>query len=471
MSRRSMIRIAAIAVAGVALGVLIGAEVPIALVCVALWVTVGVVGWAVVVSDQVSASAISPVLIVAGLGLIYGTIVPVALASAEETFLLGVDYRPWFWTASAICALAVVAFIVGYALAAPRQGVAVPVERAVVDQSQGANLSGSLIDRVAKVLALVAGMLILYRFARYGVGGWAIRLGDDRSAESGVTAYVTYAPQYLGGLLLYLFYQVRSTAVRRLCGALIFLLAFYFFATGVRYLVITMLCAVALLQYWRKRGRLLPPARSLLAVLVGGGVVLGVGGYLRTVSQYGATAVGIRESAARSFDVFLPLAGLVPYTGENGYLFGTSYTYLVYQVVPRSVWPAKPYPPTVTAIGGYTALQEGRAFPVWGEMFLNFGWIGVAVGMAMFGYGVRRLMLYWLRNRLRFVTLDVLAAISVPLLLQWTSRGLFVQLVYNTMGLIVGVLAVFALERRLVRLAARREVGSHAVLVAPREAG
>lgn len=468
MSRR---RIASIAVAGAALGVLIGAEVPIAFVCVALWVAVGVVGWAVVGSDRVTASAISPVIIVAGLAAIYGTVVPVVLASREETYLLGVDYRPWFWTASAMSALAVIAFIVGYALAAPRHGASAPVELAVVDNNPNTNPSGSLIDRVAKLLALFAGALILYRFARYGLGGWAIKLGEDRTVESGVTAYITYAPQYLGGLSLYLFYRVRSVAVRRLCGAVILLLAFYFFAIGVRYLVITMIGAFALLHYWRRRRRLLPPARSLLAALVVGSAVLGVGGYLRTVSQYGSTAVGIQESAARSFDVFLPLAGLVPYTGQSGYLFGSSYAYLAYQVVPRSVWPGKPYPPTVTAIGQYTDIKEGRAFPVWGEMFLNFGWSGVAIGMALFGCGVRRLMLYWLRNRLRLVTLDVLAAISIPLLLQWTSRGLFVQLVYNTMGLTVGVLAVFALERHLVRAAARGQLGSPPVLVAPLEAG
>lgn len=465
-------RIVFIVLVGAVLGLLIGAEVSIAWVCVALWVTVGVVGWAVVASDRLSGSAVSPVLIVGGLGVIYGTVVPIVLASKGETFLAGVDYRPWFWTASAICALAVVAFIVGYALAAPRHTPPDAVtELAVGAPVPSTNRSGSLIDRVAKILGLVAGGLILYRFARYGVGGWAIRLGEDRTAESGVSAYVTYAPQYFGGLLLYLFYRVRSTALRRLCAALVLLLAFYFFATGVRYLVITMISALALLHYWRKRRRLLPPARSLLAVLVVGSVILGVGGYLRTKSQFGAAATGIQESAARSFDVFLPLAGLVPYTGQAGYLFGTSYAYLGYQVIPRSVWPGKPLPPTVTAIAGYTDVREGRAFPVWGEMFLNFGWYGVAFGMGFFGYGVRKLMQYWLRHRLRFVTLDVLAAISIPLLLQWTSRGLFVQLVYNTMGLMVGALIVFALERRLVRGAARGQVGSRPVLITSGEAG
>jgi hypothetical protein len=174
----------------------------------------------------------------------------------------------------------------------------------------------------------------------------------------------------------------------------------------------------------------------------------------------GSTAAGIQESAARSFDVFLPLAGLVPYTGQAGYQFGSSYGYLAYQVIPRSVWPGKPLPPTITAIGAYTEIREGRSFPVWGEMYLNFGWYGVAIGMGMFGYAVRKMMRYWLRNRFRFATLDVLAAISIPLLLQWTSRGLFVQLVYNTMGLIVGVLIVLALERRWARAQARRPVVS-----------
>jgi hypothetical protein len=86
-------------------------------------------------------------------------------------------------------------------------------------------------------------------------------------------------------------------------------------------------------------------------------------------------------------------------------------------------------------------------------LFLNFGWYGVIGGMGAFGYGLRRWLGYWRWNRERFATLDILAAVTIALLVQWVSRGLFVQLVYNTMGLLIGPLILYVVERRQAQMA------------------
>lgn len=411
-------------------------------VAIFLWVVAALVTLIVVANDKIASSSVSPVLLVFGLAVIYAIVVPLGLIRNQKTYLLGIDYRPWFWAASATAALSAACFSFGYALA-PR------VRNATQLQSVDATAIAPAIAKLGRRLATVAGLLFLYRIASYGLGGWAIRLSQDRSSLEGATAYITYAPQYLAGLALFLWHISQRRRTRWLWGVLLAVLTFYFFAAGVRYLVIVMAGSVALLYQWRRGRSPLPRVRYLALAVLLGYILLGFGGSLRAQSSGGST--GIRASANDSFQIFLPMAGLIHHTEATGYIMGSSYTYLAYQVVPRSLWAGKPFPPTYDAIASYTDIREGQSFPLWGEFFLNFGWYGIAGGMIIFGYGMGRWLRYWLAYRTDLLMLDIIAAVTIPLVVQWVSRGLFVQLVYNTMGLLVGPLILLAYERQLGR--------------------
>lgn len=448
------------------IGAAIGGRPSMDKVALFLWGLAALVTLVVVLNDRIAGSSISPVLIVSGLAVIYGAVVPLNLLRKQETYLLGIDYRPWFWAASAAAALSVASFSLGYALSG---GNKLPASGETIE---GASILPA-VSRLARRLALFAGLLFLYRIFSYGLGGWAIRLSEDRSALEGATAYITYAPQYLAGLSLFLWHVSTTRGARYLHGALMAFLTFYFFASGVRYLVIVMIGSAGLLYYWKKRQRLIPRLRYLLIAVVVGFVVLGVGGNLRAQSSGGTT--GIQASASQSFQIFLPMAGLIAHTEQHGYVLGTSYTYLGFQVIPRSLWSGKPFPPTYDAIAAYTDIREGQSFPLWGELFLNFGWYGIAGGMTLFGYGMGKWLRYWLKHRADVLMLDVIAAITIPLIVQWISRGLFVQLVYNTMGLLIGPLILLGYERRLRRrrqsvlpLNARETSTAGAVAIVPR---
>ncbi|MBX6330730.1 MAG: hypothetical protein IRY91_02665, partial [Gemmatimonadaceae bacterium] len=79
---------------------------------------------------------------------------------------------------------------------------------------------------------------------------------------------------------------------------------------------------------------------------------------------------------------------------EGGYMHGSTLSYLAYAFVPRVLWPDKP----VIAKGTWFALQIGQAWigrdgrinnsvnmTVPGELYLNFGWLGVIPGCLLFG--------------------------------------------------------------------------------------
>ena len=381
-------------------------------------------------SDPTSRSALGGLLVAAFLGCLYGIYVPLTLQSPGAGLLQGVNYGPWIWEASVVTAVATVCFIAGLSLAGDRRSLA------VTDASSPRQATSPRLQAAALVL------LSVFLVASAAVSG----IGESHSATQ-PAAYLLYAPQYALGAGLFLYYLGRSKLVRRIGGVTCLILTASFAASGVRYLALVGAAALLILTIWTRGPVRLPRARMFwLAVLVGF-VALSILGVTRqSGSELSSTSV--ITSGIDSSDVVLPLAAVIKRTQDRGFLLGTSYTYLVIQVVPRQVWPGKPTPPTVDVIGEFSDVREGRAFPLWGEMYLNFGWLGVVIGMAAIGYFYRRLLRAWGTRRVDSPGLDVAMALCAPLLVQWMSRGLFVQLIYNSAGLLVVPLMLARADRQ-----------------------
>jgi hypothetical protein len=92
-----------------------------------------------------------------------------------------------------------------------------------------------------------------------------------------------------------------------------------------------------------------------------------------------------------SFNQLSQIGGLVE---RNGHYDGRTFAHLRYAFVPRVLWPEKPK----IALGAWFAMEIGQAVATadgWynnsvnmtqaGELYLNFGWIGVIPGLALFG--------------------------------------------------------------------------------------
>jgi len=96
---------------------------------------------------------------------------------------------------------------------------------------------------------------------------------------------------------------------------------------------------------------------------------------------------------------------------EEGYLHGQTLAYLGYAFIPRFLWPQKP----AIAKAAWFALHIGLAYvrrdgqisnainmTIPGELYLNYGWVGVFVGLALLGYFVAafwRTTDFWTRPR------------------------------------------------------------------------
>jgi hypothetical protein len=110
------------------------------------------------------------------------------------------------------------------------------------------------------------------------------------------------------------------------------------------------------------------------------------------------------EATSQRLDALGVLTVIVRETPERvPFQGGWTIGYIFLSYVPRVLWPGKP----VTSIGqwvtdAYTALPgtiQSHTGPSWiGELYFNFGHLGVGVGMALFGIYFRFLQSYVLRS-------------------------------------------------------------------------
>lgn len=175
--------------------------------------------------------------------------------------------------------------------------------------------------------------------------------------------------------------------------------------------------------------------KRVLAGLVGAALVLAV----VVVSFSLATSAGeegpeaaVRQLVSRTY--FVDSVVAIDYYREQGNppLMGSSFAQTLYAGVPRQLWPSKPvaFSQTFGEEVYWFSSVSGTAFfaPSYpGEWLINFGWIGVVIGWALFGAVARRLQS---ASNLLLLALVIVACIRVtegPLASQvWLVAPMFV---------------------------------------------
>lgn len=138
--------------------------------------------------------------------------------------------------------------------------------------------------------------------------------------------------------------------------------------------------------------------------------------------------------------VFSATAGLVwNVPSRVDHLYGRSYLDLVTLPVPRALWAQKPEGTIKQLQSNWLDPRMGASFATWGEMYANFGVVGVLVGMVLFGALVQ---FCWSRfaQTASGARALVLAAVIV-VLLEVSGRGHLAGQVAGHFGFLVGSLA------------------------------
>lgn len=158
------------------------------------------------------------------------------------------------------------------------------------------------------------------------------------------------------------------------------------------------------------------------------------------------------------FDAFAQIVNSVQYVHTLGITWGNQLLGVLLFWVPRSLWPTKPID-----TGGLVAEFKGYTFtnlsaPLWSEFLVNFGWIGVIVGMLAVGYLFRRLD-QSAELRLRVSALPTVLGCVLPFYMLIVLRGSLLQ---TTANLAVILLATWVIRSR--RAAGQRPPAARARL-------
>lgn len=183
-----------------------------------------------------------------------------------------------------------------------------------------------------------------------------------------------------------------------------------------------------------------------------------IAGIARGAAGHREFSVGavVTEPFGPGNNLFLPLAGLAQ-TVPSGvpYLGGSSYLETLVFPIPRALWSGKPEGSIAATTAVIDPGNSGLAFPEFGEMYANFGIVGVVVGSCFLGLVVEGL---WARfSRTRSVREALFLSISGAVLLQVFVRGALAPLMTTYLGLLVA--AGIVCRRRSPMLSPRSSGG------------
>jgi len=106
----------------------------------------------------------------------------------------------------------------------------------------------------------------------------------------------------------------------------------------------------------------------------------------------GGLALSGPSLAERGGDMLIYLDRILEEFGTvTPFWWGSSYIAPFLLLIPREVWPGKPV--------GVAAYLNNAGPTIIGEWYANFGWIGIFLGMALFGYMLRRWYIFFLAYR------------------------------------------------------------------------
>lgn len=292
--------------------------------------------------------------------------------------------------------------------------------------------------KVAYVIWLVSAILVIYYHIGRGFSlGYILSGGLAGSSDAGISE---------GRLqfLSYFSYSMISAWLAAACfgrngflklASFIVTIALVFFG-GTRAAILIPLLSPFVLSYLKRRrtpsllaiGLAVSCLTVLFAVMQVARVGIRMGSGFSIVGETFASLFEPFRAEIDDFKAFYAVLGVVP--AKHDYLLGsTMIGYSLVILIPRALWPGKPYPETYEivrlAFGDY-AVKAGVAYPALAEYYVEFGVVGVAVCMLICGILCRRMKRLYLHADGVSVSL-LMYSVLLPALFQFVIRGYMPQ--------------------------------------------
>lgn len=107
---------------------------------------------------------------------------------------------------------------------------------------------------------------------------------------------------------------------------------------------------------------------------------------------------GSEAFTSPDFDGFQMVINTLNYVADSGYTWGIQVLSGIGSFIPRSIWHSKADPASYSVAANAGHSFTNLSLPIHAEFYLEFGWIGVVVGMGALGFMAGRLDYAWLMN-------------------------------------------------------------------------
>jgi len=397
-----------------------------------------------------------PIIIVSLLYFIYFVFAPINDLITGNTIFFGHDIAPAIPLGFIYVALGVLSMIIGYYLS---------FGKTVAKSIPSPKINPKLSIHYAMALGVFAFILLSF-WIRGGGSNWIRYLTFNQLGSSAIAGHDGFSSSpfrnYLGFtmnwfiasfVILYVFVKRK----RKILWCFFIAILIVFCTIGFRFRILILVLA-PLVYYFLKVKRKNINFRLIVIVIIIF-LIVGVFGAVRNgfrsgnIASYSLTFYSSWNAFTRSLAIYQPFLVMIKAIPKlHDYYWGSSYTYIFLQPIPRALWPDRPEAPQNdiirTIFGSNKPVKSGVAYPNIGEFYANFGLIGIILGMFFFGI-ILRILFEYLNCYSENEWVLILYSITLPFLVQIVSRGYFVQSMVETIFIIGPVIIGMLLSSRL----------------------
>lgn len=382
-----------------------------------------------------NADLFEPILLIFGLLIGIFSVAPILLTAKGITTLYGTDFMVGCQRATFVYVLACTFFYVGY--------YTVKMDTWRKSSVEGFNDVSD--DRRFQILRrmeavwLVCLLIALFYEVKIEGRGFAYILSigqigsisDSSTSETPLAFLINFAYSMVIPWV-YILYWSRNNILK--VGTTIMMIALYT-VCGFRFILVIMALTALTVYYIKNKKR--PSGIAVTVMTLIAIVVFTLIGGAREGLRHGTGAdwtlntEGVETTFESNFNIYQPFYGVAAnypenysYTYGEGMIFDTAITFL-----PRAIWRTKPLQRDFASmvairnsVGDAVIDKATMAIPDIGEIYIDFGLLGIALIMFLYGRLLRKSLWFYRGVRANFASL-VLYAVIYSLNFQFVIRG------------------------------------------------
>jgi oligosaccharide repeat unit polymerase len=296
--------------------------------------------------------------------------------------------------------------------------------------------------------------------------GFKLYQGSSVDSYRESTAYLYYGVDLMVPAVIIAFILRRkSPYFKVIFFSMLFISMYIFMGLYARYRFIAMILSIFFLYYIQKdkRPKVFNVLLTIPLVLIGFALTGIFRGILKTGIDFRILLEAIKNEGlilrflssqgdAAMFDFLVLYFQEIP--KNINYLYGLGFLQIFIHPIPRIIWESKPIQPSAyfmsEILPKFYKFGVGFASSIFGDLYWNFGLIGIIVGMFLTGLFLKTVYLWFIKNK-DILSFQIIYAFSLSFLPMY-MRGEFVGTSVWFLFALVPALIIFNKSKKNIKL-------------------